>query len=168
MNDFDQRINDTFPGKVVRKDLTALVKGNAVVPTFVLEYLLGQYCATDEEETIKQGVETVKKILSKHYVHREQSELIKSQIRDRGTYRVIDRLSVELDDRQDVHVATFTNLGLKQVPLRDEWVRRFPKLLHWRRLVPDRYLLREPRRTRRRAVVGGERQAHTTLPIRLR
>jgi ATP-dependent Lon protease len=129
MNPFDQRINEAFPGKVVRKDLTALVKGNAVVPTFVLEYLLGQYCATDEEETIKQGVETVKKILSKHYVHREQSELIKSQIRDRGTYRVIDRLSVELDDRQDVHVATFTNLGLKRVPLRDEWVRKFPKLL---------------------------------------
>jgi ATP-dependent Lon protease len=129
MTPFDQRINEAFPGKVVRKDLTALVKGNAVVPTFVLEYLLGQYCATDEEETIKQGVETVKKILGKHYVHREQSELIKSQIRDRGTYRVIDRLSVELDDRQDVHVATFTNLGLKRVPLRDEWVRRFPKLL---------------------------------------
>jgi ATP-dependent Lon protease len=129
MTDFDQRINDAFPGKVVRKDLTALVKGNAVVPTFVLEYLLGQYCATDEEETIKQGVEMVKKILSKHYVHREQSELIKSQIRDRGTYRVIDRLSVELDDRQDVHVATFTNLGLKRVPITDRWVRDFPKLL---------------------------------------
>ena len=73
MNDFDQRINDAFPGKVVRKDLTALVKGNAVVPTFVLEYLLGQYCATDEEETIKLGVETVKKILGTHNVHREQS-----------------------------------------------------------------------------------------------
>lgn len=129
MTQLDQRINEAFPGKVVRKDLTALVKGNAVVPTFVLEYLLGQYCATYEEDAIQQGIETVKRILSKHYVQREEAELIKSNIRDRGTYRVIDRLSVELDDRQDVHVATFTNLGLKRVPLRDEWVRKYPKLL---------------------------------------
>lgn len=129
MTQLDQRINEAFPGKVVRKDLTALVKGNAVVPTFVLEYLLGQYCATYEEDAIQQGIETVKRILSKHYVQREEAELIKSNIRDRGTYRVIDRLSVELDDRQDVHVATFTNLGLKRVPLRDEWARKYPKLL---------------------------------------
>jgi ATP-dependent Lon protease len=129
MTPFDERINEAFPGKVVRKDLTAMIKGNAVVPTFVLEYLLGQYCATDEEETIMRGIDTVKKILRKHYVHREEAELIKSQIRDRGSYRVIDRLSVELDDRKDVHVATFTNLGLQRVPIGDDWVRRFPKLL---------------------------------------
>ena len=129
MTDLDQRINEAFPGKVVRKDLTSLVKGNAVVPTFVLEYLLGQYCATDEEETITKGVETVKKIIARHYVHREESELLKSRIRDKGRDRVIDRVSVELDDRQDVHVATFTNLGLKRVPIQDRWVRKFPKLL---------------------------------------
>ena len=129
MTSLDQRINATFPGKVVRKDLTARVKGNAVVPTFVLEYLLGQYCATDDAETIDRGVETVKQILSKHYVHREEAELTKSLIRDRGSYRVIDRMSVELDDRQDIHIAKFTNLGLKRVPIIDEWVRRFPKLL---------------------------------------
>ncbi|NJC28500.1 BREX system Lon protease-like protein BrxL [Neolewinella antarctica] len=129
MTPLDQQINAAFPGKVVRKDLTSLVKGNAVVPTFVLEYLLGQYCATDEEETIRQGVETVKKILARHYVHREESELLKSRIRDKGRDRVIDRVSVELDDRQDVHVATFTNLGLKKVPVQDRWVRKFPKLL---------------------------------------
>ena len=129
MTSLDERINAAFPGKVVRKDLTARVKGNAVVPTFVLEYLLGQYCATDDAQTIEQGIETVKKIISKHYVHREEAELIKSTIRDRGSYRVIDRLSVELDDRQDVHVATFTNLGLRRVPIQDRWVKQFPKLL---------------------------------------
>jgi ATP-dependent Lon protease len=129
MTQLDQQINQAFPGKVVRKDLTARVKGNAVVPTFVLEYLLGQYCATDDAQTIEQGIETVRKIIGKHYVHREESELIKSTIRDRGSYRVIDRLAVELDDRQDVHVASFTNLGLKRVPIQDRWVKQFPKLL---------------------------------------
>jgi len=71
MNTLDKKLNEYFGGKVVRKDLTKLVKGNAIVPTYVLEYLLGQYCATDDEETIKQGVETVKKVIGKHFVHRK-------------------------------------------------------------------------------------------------
>lgn len=129
MTSLNQKINQHFGGKVVRKDLTKLVKGNAVVPTYVLEYLLGQYCATDDEDSIKAGLESVKKIIGKHYVHREEAELIKSTIRDKGSYRIIDRLSVTLNDKKDVHEAAFTNLGLKKVAISDHWVRQHPKLL---------------------------------------
>ena len=125
----DQKINEHFPGHVVRKDLTAKVKGNAVVPTYVLEYLLGQYCATDDEDSIEKGVENVRTIINRHYVHREEAELVKSTIRDKGNYRIIDRITVALNDRQDVHEASFTNLGLKRVVISDDWVRKFPKLL---------------------------------------
>jgi ATP-dependent Lon protease len=125
----DEKINEHFPGRVVRKDLTAKVKGNAVVPTYVLEYLLGQYCATDDEASIEKGVENVRKIINRHYVHREEAELVKSTIRDKGNYRIIDRITVALNDRLDVHEASFTNLGLRKVVISDEWVRKFPKLL---------------------------------------
>nr|WP_282774553.1 BREX system Lon protease-like protein BrxL [Phaeodactylibacter xiamenensis] len=125
----DEKINEHFPGRVVRKDLTAKVKGNAVVPTYVLEYLLGQYCATDDEASIEKGVENVRKIINRHYVHREEAELVKSTIRDKGNYRIIDRITVALNDRRDVHEASFTNLGLRKVVISDDWVRKFPKLL---------------------------------------
>ncbi|MCB9053303.1 MAG: BREX system Lon protease-like protein BrxL [Lewinellaceae bacterium] len=129
MTPLDKKINQYFAGQVVRKDLTKLVKGNAVVPTYVLEYLLGQYCATDDEDSIKEGVESVKKIIARHYVHREEAELIKSTIRDRGNHRIIDRLLVVLNDKRDVHEAAFTNLGLKNVKIDDYWVKQHPKLL---------------------------------------
>lgn len=125
----DKKINERFPGRVVRKDLTAQVKGNAVVPIYVLEYLLGQYCATDDEASIEKGVENVRKIINRHYVHREEAELVKSTIRDKGNYRIIDRITVALNDRRDVHEASFTNLGLRKVVISDDWVRKFPKLL---------------------------------------
>lgn len=125
----DKKINERFPGRVVRKDLTAQVKGNAVVPTYVLEYLLGQYCATDDEASIEKGVENVRTIINRHYVHREEAELVKSTIRDKGNYRIIDRITVALNDRRDVHEASFTNLGLRKVVISDDWVRKFPKLL---------------------------------------
>lgn len=128
-NALDQKINEFFPGHVVRKDLTARVKGNAVVPTYVLEYLLGQYCATDDEDSIEKGVENVRTIINRHYVHREEAELVKSTIRDKGNYRIIDRITVALNDRRDVHEASFTNLGLRKVVISDDWVRKFPKLL---------------------------------------
>lgn len=91
-----QKLNQHFAGKVVRKDLTKLVKGNAIAPTFVLEYLLGQYCATDDEATILDGVDRVKEIISRHYVHRDESQLIKSTIREQGSHRVIDKVAVAL------------------------------------------------------------------------
>lgn len=129
MNELDNKINEYFSGKVVRKDLTKLIKGNIIVPTYVLEYLLGQYCATDDEETIKQGVETVKEIISKHFVHRDEAQLIKATIRDNKSHRIIDKVSVRLNDRQDVYEASFENLGLKGVVINDEIVRQNQKLL---------------------------------------
>lgn len=129
MQELNKKLNEHFAGKVVRKDLTKLIKGNAIVPTYVLEYLLGQYCATDDEETIKGGVETVKKILQQHYVHREESELIKSNIRERGSYKIIDRIGVVLNDKDDRYETSFTNLGLKKVPIHSQFVKEHQKLL---------------------------------------
>lgn len=129
MNALDKKINDFFAGKVVRKDLTKLVKGNAVVPTYVLEYLLGQYCASDDEETIREGVERVKSILSQHYVHRDEAQFIMSQVREKGAHRIIDKLSVRLNDRKDQYEAYFANLGLKRIPIADHIVKEHKKLL---------------------------------------
>lgn len=124
-----EKILTNFEGKVVRKDLTKVVKGNAVVPTYVLEYLLGQYCATFDETLIQEGIEKVKTIIRDHFVYRDEAELIKSTIRSKGNHRVIDKISVTLNDRQDIHEASFTNLGIKKVPINDALVKANPKLL---------------------------------------
>ena len=87
MSQLDDKINEHFPGIVVRKDLVKAVKGNAIVPSYVLEYLLGQYCATNDPDSIESGIETVKEILAKHYVHRNQANLVKSNIREKGGTR---------------------------------------------------------------------------------
>ena len=129
MKPLDRKINDHFPGKVVRKDLTKLVKGNAIVPTYVLEYLLGQYCATDDENTISAGIETVKRIISDHFVHRDEAQIIKSTIRERGSHRIIDKVSIKLNDREDQYEAFFSNLGLNKIPISDEVIKEHPKLL---------------------------------------
>ncbi len=125
----DQKILQHYPGLVVRKDLTKGLKQNAVVPTYVLEYLLGQHCATDDEAALSAGLESVRKILAKHYVHRNQSELVKSTIKEKGRHKVIDKLTVELNDKGGFYEAKFTNLGLTKVPTSDDFVRRHPKLL---------------------------------------
>src|SRR5688572_27678549 len=129
LGDLDRKIVANFSGLVVRKDLTNGLKQNAVVPTYVLEYLLGQHCATDDPEVIKSGLESVQRILAKHYVHRNQAELVKSTIKEKGRHKVIDKLTVELNDKGGFYEAEFTNLGLKKVPVNDDFVRRFPKLL---------------------------------------
>lgn len=129
MTPLDQKINRHFPGLVVRKDLTKTVKGNAIVPSYVLEYLLGQHCATDDEASIQSGIETVKNILMKHFVHRNESELIKSTIKERGSHKVIDKITVELNDKAGVYEAQFTNLGLKRVQVESDYIKRHPKLL---------------------------------------
>ncbi|WP_395734228.1 BREX system Lon protease-like protein BrxL [Prosthecobacter sp.] len=129
MSLLDQKILQHFPGLVVRKDLTKGLKQNAVVPTYVLEYLLGQHCATDDNEVVKAGLESVQKILAKHYVHRNQAQLVKSTIKEKGRHKVIDKLTVELNDKGGFYEAEFTNLGLKKVPVSDDFVRRYPKLL---------------------------------------
>ena len=129
IRDLDRKILDAFPGLVVRKDLTKGLKQNAVVPTYVLEFLLGQHCATDDPAVLKSGLESVQRILAKHYVHRNQAELVKSTIKEKGRHKVIDKLTVELNDKCGFYEAEFTNLGLKKVPISDDFVRRFPKLL---------------------------------------
>jgi ATP-dependent Lon protease len=129
MKPLDQKINQYFAGKVVRKDLTKLVKGNAIVPTYVLEYLLGQYCATDDEATIEQGIQTVKGVISNHFVHRDQAQIIKSTIREKGSHRIIDKISVRLNDKDDQYEASFSNLGLNKVPVSDNVAKSYPKLL---------------------------------------
>ncbi len=129
MKELNEKLNEYFGGKVVRKDLTKLVKGNAIVPIYVLEYLLGQYCATNDEETIVQGVETVKKIIAQHFVHRDEAQIIKSKVREKGSHRIIDKVSVRLNDKQDQYEANFANLGLKNIPIADEVIREYQKLL---------------------------------------
>ena len=129
MNEFDQKINTHFPGLVVRKDLVKTVKGNAIVPSYVLEYLLGQYCATSDEPTIQTGIETVKEILRKHYVHRNEAGLVRSNIKEKGRYKVIDKISVSLNDKADVYEAEFSNLGIKKVLVDSGTVKTHPKLL---------------------------------------
>ena len=100
MEILDKKINEIFPGCVVRKDLVKEVKGNAIVPSYVLEYLLGQYCATNDESTIIAGIESVKEILAKHYVNRNEAEYIKSTIKEKGRYKVIDKVSVKFNEKQ--------------------------------------------------------------------
>lgn len=129
MTTLDQKINQHFPGLVVRKDLVKVVKGNAIVPSYVLEYLLGQYCATNDEGSIQSGIETVKDILRTHYVHRNEAGLVRSTIKEKGRHKVIDRVSVDLNDKTDTYEATFANLGIKEVVVDSYTVKSHPKLL---------------------------------------
>jgi ATP-dependent Lon protease len=129
MTALDDKINDRFPGLVVRKDLVKAVKGNAIVPSYVLEFLLGQYCATNDEASIQSGIETVKDILRKHYVHRNEAGLIRSNIREKGRWKVIDKVSVDLNTEKDAYEATFANLGIKKVIIDSNTVKTHPKLL---------------------------------------
>ena len=129
MNPLDNKINDHFPGLVVRKDLVKIVKGNAIVPSYVLEYLLGQYCATADEASIKTGIETVKEILRTHYVHRNEAGLVKSIIKEKGRHKVIDKVVVALNDNAGVYEAAFSNLGIKKVLVDSDTVKKHPKLL---------------------------------------
>ncbi len=129
MSDLNHKICDVFAGLVVRKDLVKTVKGNAIVPSYVLEYLLGQYCATNDEASIESGIQTVKEILAKHYVHRNEAGLIRSTIREKGRHKVIDKVAVALNDKKDVYEMTFSNLGIKKVLVDSGTVKKHPKLL---------------------------------------
>lgn len=119
-----------FEGKVVRKDLTALVKGNNPVPVYVLEYLLGQYCAIDDEEIIQSGIEKVRNVIRDNYVHRSDAEIVKAKIRNAGSYKIIDKINVTLNDKSaNMYEADFANLGIRKVPISDKMVIDNPKLL---------------------------------------
>lgn len=129
MMDLQDKIMNAFIGKVVRKDLAFLVKGGLPVPTYVLEYLLGQYCASNDEEVIAEGLEKVKKVIQNNYVHRADAEAIKGMIREKGKHRIIDKVTVTLNERSDEYQAHFANLGLNNVPISTQYVTSNPKLL---------------------------------------
>ena len=127
--EIDDKLNTYFPGKVVRKDLTKLMKVGHNVPVYVLEYLLGSNCATDDEDLIKEGVKKVKNILSENYVRPDEAELIKSKIRETGYYTIIDKVTVRLNERRDVYEALFSNLGISKVEVDPFYVKKYEKLL---------------------------------------
>lgn len=125
-----EKIIKHFEGKVVRKDLASLVKGNNPVPVYVLEYLLGQYCAIDDEEIIQSGIEKVTNVIRDNYVHRSDAEIVKAKIRNAGSYKIIDKINVSLNDKSaNMYEADFANLGLRKVPISDKMVIDNPKLL---------------------------------------
>ena len=125
----DDLLNRHFPGKVVRKDLTKLVKEGANVPVYVLEYLLGSYCASTDEVVIEEGLRTVKRVLTENYVRPDEAERVKSTIRERGSLKIIDKVTVNLNERRDVYEALLGNLGVKGVEVPNTLVKRFEKLL---------------------------------------
>jgi ATP-dependent Lon protease len=125
----DKLLNERFAGKVVRKDLTKLIKEGANVPVYVLEYLLGMYCASDDAETIRAGLETVKKVLSENYVRPDEAEKVKSKIREIGSFKVIDKVTVRLNEGRDSYEALLSNLGIKNAEVPDDYVRKYEKLL---------------------------------------
>ena len=127
--ELDKKINDVFPGLVVRKDLVKSIRSNAPVPGYVLEYLLGMYCATDDEATIADGIEQVREILRVHYVNRNEAELIKSKIKEKGHHKIIDCVSVELNAQGGIYEMSFQNLGIKKVPVDVQTVKNTKKLL---------------------------------------
>ena len=129
MTDLDLKILENFPGKAVRKDLTALMKKGANVPIYVLEYLLGMYCATDDEDAITVGLEKIQRILNENYVRPDQSEYVKSKIRENGQYTVIDKITVFFDDREDKYIARFTNLKIDPFEVSSGLVTHHDKLL---------------------------------------
>lgn len=123
------KLQSNFAGKIVRKDLTKRIKEGANVPAYVLEYLLGMYCSSLDEDEIEAGVDTVKRILAENYVRPDEAQKIIAKLRERGTYTVIDRISVHLNIREDIYEAEFSNLGIKQVPIAEIYVRDYERLL---------------------------------------
>jgi ATP-dependent Lon protease len=129
MSELNHKIATAFPGRAVRKDLVGKIKGGQVVPTYVLEYLLGQYCASEDEATVNAGIETVRGILQQHFVSRSESELWKANIKESGGLRIIDKISVYLNDKKDQYEAVFSNLMLAKVPIPSSIVLENPRLL---------------------------------------
>lgn len=129
MTELDKKLNEVYDGLVVRKDLVRELKGSAVVPSYVLEYLLGQYCATDDPAAIKKGVETVKGILNENYVHRNEANKVKAEISQKGFKRIIDKVEVFFNDSKNTYEATFSNLDLKKVRIDTNTVNDNEKLL---------------------------------------
>ena len=127
--DIKKKLRQNFDGKIVRKDLTKKIKEGANVPVYVLEFLLGQYCSSDDEETIEKGVKNVKKILADNFVRPDEAQKILSTLRAKGSYTVIDKVTVYLNIRKDQHEAEFSNLGLSNIPIDDSYPEKYDRLL---------------------------------------
>ncbi|MBF0121232.1 MAG: protease Lon-related BREX system protein BrxL [Desulfobacterales bacterium] len=125
----DELLNTHFAGRVVRKDLTKLLKEGANVPVYVLEYLLGMYCAASDDEVIHEGLKTVKNILAENYVRPDEAEKVKSKIKELGTYKIIDKVTVKLNEKKDIYEAELLNLGVKDIELTSNTVKKYEKLL---------------------------------------
>ena len=123
------KLRQYFDGKIVRKDLTKKIKEGANVPVYVLEFLLGQYCSSDEPEIIEEGVESVKRILADNFVRPDEAQKILSVLRQRSSYTVIDKITVSLNIKRDFYEAEFSNLGLKNIPIDEEYPAKFDRLL---------------------------------------
>jgi ATP-dependent Lon protease len=124
-----EKLRQNFDGKIVRKDLTKKIKEGANVPVYVLEFLLGQYCSSDDEEVIEKGVQSVKRILADNFVRPDESQKILSKLRSNGSHTVIDMITVRLDIKKNIYVADFSNLGLTNVPIADEYPEKYDRLL---------------------------------------
>jgi len=129
MDTLDTKLNHSFPGKVVRKDLTKQIKEGANVPVYVLEYLLGMHCATDDEATITEGILKVKKILAENYVRPDEAEKIKAKIKEKGRFKIIDRVTAKLNEKADRYEGLLSSINLKNVIIDDSYVRKYEKLL---------------------------------------
>jgi ATP-dependent Lon protease len=129
LDDLDKKALECFRGFVVKKDLVGIIKGGANVPAFVLEYLLANTCSTEDEEKLKEGMENVKKILRDHYINPEESTLIQSKLREKGRYKIIDKISVELDSQRDRYWANVSNSNIRKANISDELVKNHEKLL---------------------------------------
>ena len=125
----DKKLRQYFDGKIVRKDLTKHIKEGANVPIYVLEYLLGQYCNSDDAEVINKGVENVKSILSNNYVRPDEAQKVLSQLRQKGSHTVIDMITVSLNMKDDYYEAEFSNLGLARIPISEEYPEAYDRLL---------------------------------------
>ena len=123
------KLRQNFDGKIVRKDLTKKIKEGANVPVYVLEFLLGQYCSSDDEAVIEKGVQNVKRILADNFVRPDESQKILSQLRKKGSHTIIDMVTVRLDMKKDCFFAEFSNLGVGNVPIADEYPEKFDRLL---------------------------------------
>lgn len=129
MDEISEKIFETFPGKVVRKDLTKLIKEGANVPVYVLEYLLGMYCSSKNENEIEDGIKSVKKILAENYVRSDEAQKIISKLRELGSYTVIDRVTVKLNIHEDEYQAEFSNLGIKDISIASDYVKKYERLV---------------------------------------
>lgn len=124
-----EKLREHFDGKIVRKDLTKKIKEGANVPVYVLEFLLGQYCSSDDEEVIQKGMDNVKRILADNFVRPDEAQKVLSLLRARGSYTIIDKITVQLNIKKDSYEAEFSNLGLKAIPIGDEYPEKFDRLL---------------------------------------